>query len=341
MYPTDTILKFGFPAGRVSGAKLRINFLFAVVTVALIWRFNDFEFGLLASGILLLSVLMHELAHLVVARSTAGEMDELDLWPLGGLSEPFGRGYWRDHMQTMLAGPLVNALLAASCLLKLTPEQVYPLLNPFAPFQPAGETVSAVVVCQMVFSANLILVAANLIPITPFDTGVLLRTYLTTRFSEAESRDVMVRLGLVFGTLGLLTGFILDISSVTALSAVIVVFHFHESLRWIETDSQSDFFEYDFDERESNMSWPHDSENDISIDGDIDEHTHDEILDRWRTQREQERLELEREERQREERQLDEILQKLHVHGRESLSTNEIHLLNRVSDRYRNREQHH
>ena len=116
MYPTDTILKFGFSPGRISGAKVRVNFLFAVVAVALIWRLNSFEYGLLATAILLFSVLLHEVAHLVVARSTGGEMDELDLWPLGGLSEPFGRGYWRDHVQTMLAGPLINALLAASCL---------------------------------------------------------------------------------------------------------------------------------------------------------------------------------------------------------------------------------
>ena len=72
-----------------------------------------------------------------------------------------------------------------------------------------------------------------------------------------------------------------------------------------------------------------------------DEQNNDtEILDRWRDQRERERLQQEQEERQREEQQVDEILQKLHQNGRESLSNTELHLLNRVSDRYRNGKQH-
>ena len=51
-------------------------------------------------------------------------------------------------------------------------------------------------------------------------------------------------------------------------------------------------------------------------------------------------MERENAERQREDQEVDTVLQKLHVHGRESLSSREIHLLNRVSDRYRNRQQH-
>ena len=147
----------------------------------------------------------------------------------------------------------------------------------------------------------------------------------------------MVRLGLVFGTLGLLTGFILDVSTVTAVSAVVIIFHFHESLRWIESVSQNDFFEYDFDDRDHH-GWPDDASEGSGMDSDHDGQSHEEILERWRVQREQERMEIEQEERQREERQLDEILRKLHLHGRESLSTNEVHLLNRVSDRFRDRK---
>ncbi len=106
MYATDTILTFGFPVGRLGGARFRISVLFPIAAVAIIWRLGSVEHGLLATGLLLFSVLLHELAHLVVARSTGGEMDEVQLWPLGGLEEPYGRGYWQDHVQTMLAGPV-------------------------------------------------------------------------------------------------------------------------------------------------------------------------------------------------------------------------------------------
>ena len=114
MSPTDTILKFGLRIGRISGAPVRVSFLFVVVAAALIWRLNDVALGTIISLVLLGSVLTHEIAHLVVARSTAGDLDELDLWPLGGLSEPFGRGYWRDHVQTMMAGPFFSRALATT-----------------------------------------------------------------------------------------------------------------------------------------------------------------------------------------------------------------------------------
>ena len=114
MYPTDTILKFGFPLGCLGGVKFRISFLLPVAAAALLWRCSqNLYLGLAVVAILSLSVLAHEVAHLLVARSTGGEMDEIDLWPLGGLTEPFGRGYWRDHLQTMLAGPLTNLARSA------------------------------------------------------------------------------------------------------------------------------------------------------------------------------------------------------------------------------------
>ncbi len=344
MSPTDTILKFGLRIGRISGAPVRVSFLFVVVAAALIWRLNDVALGTVISLVLLASVLMHEIAHLVVARSTAGDLDELDLWPLGGLSEPFGRGYWRDHVQTMMAGPFVNALLAATCLMRVSPSEMLPLLNPWSPFPAFNFADPLPAICSIVFVVNVYLCGINLLPITPFDAGVLVRTWLMTRFSELESRDVMVRLGMTVGSLGLVTGFVIDFGTLTALSAFVLVFHFRESLRWTETMPQSDFFEYD--SAEDDRSYPHEEWDDASDESGLfagnerDQPTHEEILERWQRQREQERLDLEREQRVREDRQVDEILQKLHLHGREALDKNEVHLLKRVGARYRNREQH-
>lgn len=345
MSPTDTILKFGLRVGRISGAPVRVSFLFVVVAAALIWRLNDIVLGAAISGILLLSVLAHEIAHLVVARSTAGDLDELDLWPLGGLSEPFGRGYWRDHVQTMMAGPFVNALLAATCLMKVSPSEVLPLLNPWTAFPAFTFSDPLPAICSIVFVVNVYLCCINLIPITPFDAGVLVRTWLMTRFSELESRDVMVRLGMTVGSLGLITGFVVDFGALTALSAFVLVFHFRESLRWLETMPQSDFFEYDATDEDRSYrheEWEDDpDEGGLFAASDGNQPTHEEILERWQRQREQERVDLEREQRVREDRQVDEILQKLHLHGREALDSNEVHLLQRVGDRYRNREHHH
>jgi hypothetical protein len=60
-------------------------------------------------------------------------------------------------------------------------------------------------------------------------------------------------------------------------------------------------------------------------------------MDRWKTRREEERRRRDEENRQREAQQVDEILEKLHQNGRESLSTTELRLLDQFSERLRQR----
>ena len=244
----------------------------------------------------------------------------------------------------MMAGPLVNATIAASCLLKITNEEILPLLNPWEGLGRLNTADPASLIFGVTFVVNVYVVLANLIPITPFDAGVLVRTWLTTRFSELESRDVMVRLGLVVGSLGLVTGFVVDFNALTALSAFVIIFHFHESLRWIESPAADEFVDYDSgDDLRSLENWHSDSDEDnaFATSDDLLGASHEEILERWRRQREDDRHELEQEQRRREDREVDQILEKLHLHGREALDANEVHLLKRVGDRYRNREQQH
>lgn len=336
MYATDTILTFAFPAGRIGGTKLRISFLFPVLALALIWRMKSVPFGLMASGIVLASVLLHELTHLLVARSTSGDMDEIKLWPLGGLSEPYGRGYLQDHIHTMMAGPVANLCVALSCLCVLSADQIIPLLNPFETLTVVGNENLDTTVYRMVFLTNWVLFLVNLIPVTPFDNGVLLRTYLTTRFTESESRDLMIRLGLVTAIFGMLTGFVFDLSGLVMLSGFVLVLQMHENLRWYETQSEQ--------LTQQSYDLPHSDQFDEEwleqTESQFDEDSSSDALDRWRVDREEERLRSEQEERQQEEQQMDDILLKLHRDGRDSLSSSELLVLNRVSDRIRDRRQH-
>lgn len=346
MYATDTILTYGFPLGRLGGARFRVSFLFPIAALALTWRFrhmdHGLEFALIATGILFFSVLLHELAHLIVARSTGGEMDEIALWPLGGMEEPYGRGYWQDHLQTMLAGPVINLLLALSCLLTLPVQDALATLNPLQPFTVSEGEVFVTTACRLAFLINVSLFIVNLIPITPFDGGVLLRTYLTSRFAEVEGRDLMVRLGLIFGLLGMLAGIVFDLSTVVAVSAAVLVLHLHESMRWFESVERfSEYDEYELSQHLPDEFSDSFDSRDPMLEDDHEPSSHQEVLDRWRTQREQERLDEERQIRQREEEQVDCILEKLHLHGREALSHHDLHLLKRVSDRYRDRQQPH
>ena len=67
MNPTDAILKFGLPIGRLSGVPVRMSFLFVVVGTAAIWRFDSIAIGALTAGVLFVSILAHEMAHLAMA----------------------------------------------------------------------------------------------------------------------------------------------------------------------------------------------------------------------------------------------------------------------------------
>lgn len=340
MYATDTILTFGFPIGRLGGARFRISFLFPMTVVALMWRFDSVDTGLLAGVLLFCSVLLHELAHLVVARSTGDEMDEVAMWPLGGLEEPYGRGYWHDHLKTMLAGPLTNLLIAFSCLLTLTPAEAFSLLDPLTPFSVSDSESLGQTICRLAFLINSCLFLVNLIPVTPFDAGLLLRTYLTARFAEIEGRDLMVRLGLILGLLGILLGFVFDFSTVTAVSGFVLILHLHENLKWYESvDQHERLAEYELSQEMmdeySSAYGGYDDFNEPE-----ESSAHQEVIERWRVQKEQEQRDEEHEQRQQEDEQVDQILKKLHIHGREALSSHDLHLLNRVGDRYRDRKQH-
>lgn len=329
MEPTDTILTSGFRLGRLFTVTWRLNFLFPIVTLALMWKLQNVTWGLVAACVLLFSVVVHELAHLVVSRSLGGNMDEIQLWPLGGLAHPYGRGYLTDHARVLLAGPALNLVIALSCMVKLTNGQVYNIVQNLT-VRVSDFDSPFVVVVQMMFAANLLLFVVNLIPIVPFDAGILLRTYLADRFSEVESRDLMIRSGLVVGFFGLLFGFVFDHATIVAVSAFLVILHTHENMSWLEmlAEQQEDEeaeaeAEGDLGSPESTDQWSN-FESPLIPMSQMDSPVTDDTKDDDETGLLQEEV-------------LDEILVKLHSEGRDSLSELEVTLLEQLSNQIRQR----
>lgn len=333
MESTDTILTSGFRLGSLFHVTWWVNCLFPVVVLAFMWSMQDVSLGLIAAGILLFSVVLHELAHLVVSRSLGGDMDEIQLWPLGGLTHPHGRGYLSDHARVLFAGPLLNLVIALTCMTRLSNQQVADIVQNLT-IQTTSDVPTLVIVIQLMFATNLLLFLVNLIPVVPFDAGILLRTYLTNRFSEVEGRDLMIRSGLAMGVFGMLFGFVFDMAAVVAVSAFLVVMHTHENMKWLEMltnghdpnepdDEEPHTHEAHTDSRPSRhieeqldfgpplmpMSELSRPETDHSLIEDQNGPLHDEVLD--------------------------EILEKLHVEGRDSLSELEVLLLEQLSDRIR------
>lgn len=335
MYQTDTLLTFSFPMGRLLGVPLRLSFLMPVVSVALMWRFGDMVFGAIASIVLLLSLLIHEIGHLLAARRAYCLPSAVVIWPLGGMHNSRAQLSFGESCSIYFAGPILNMAIAAGCGWRLYELQLLnPLLNPFGVFDLQASNSLAVNCLRVTFAVNYCLCLFNLIPVRPLDAGQALAAFLNLRFVDHETRDLMIRIGLVVSLFGILSGFVFDISSLVALSAFLFVLHLHEISQWTPPSSEPEesFLGYDFSEGYTSLSRSEESELTAA-----DDEAGPGILDRWKARREEERASRDQEEQEFEEQQMDRILEKLHTEGRDSLSTREINILNRVSARLRQR----
>ncbi|RNL86234.1 site-2 protease family protein [Halostreptopolyspora alba] len=124
--------------------------------------------GLVAGLLLVLSIVVHELAHALVARAKGVQIDGITLWLLGGVaqmrSEPTSP---RDELQISAVGPLASLTLGL----------VFGLLaGAIALAGPAGAPVLATF--GFVAWANVLLAVFNLLPAAPLDGGRVLRAAL-------------------------------------------------------------------------------------------------------------------------------------------------------------------
>jgi Zn-dependent protease len=176
--------------GRIAGIPVGISPWWLVIVVLLTWSLRDDYADLapatataLALGAVLClfaGILAHELAHAVVARRAGIEIEEIDLWLLGGVARM--RGQPRrpaDELRFALAGPAVTVLLAlAFGALAL-------LLEP--------GTARTFVLYQA--QINAALAAFNLLPALPLDGGRAARALLWRRRDFYRATVIAARAG--------------------------------------------------------------------------------------------------------------------------------------------------
>ena len=123
--------------------------------------------GLFAS--LAVSLLVHELAHALMARRLGLRVIDIVIWPLGGMARMEGMSDRPNaEAKVSLAGPLANLALAG--LLLLLPGQF----------------------CFWVAMLNLILGLGNLVPAFPMDGGRVLRAWLARSSPAADATRAAV-----------------------------------------------------------------------------------------------------------------------------------------------------
>jgi Zn-dependent protease len=143
--------------------------------------------GFLSAVLLFLSVLLHELAHSLVAQARGLPVSSITLFIFGGVSnlseEPGNAG---QEFLMAIVGPLTSLALAG----------VFWLMH----FLPVNEdTFIAAIVGYLAF-INLALAAFNLLPGFPLDGGRVLRSIIwKTTGNLVKATDIASLIGRVFG----------------------------------------------------------------------------------------------------------------------------------------------
>jgi len=169
-----------FRIGTLAGIDIYINYSWLIILVFLVWSLATGWFAVLYPGwspalywitsiiaalLLFVSVLLHELAHSVVARARGLAVKNITLFIFGGVSnieqEPSSPGI---EFQVAVVGPLVSILLGLLAFLLLLPLR--------------GTTSPITAILGYLAYSNVLLGIFNLVPGFPLDDGRVLRSFV-------------------------------------------------------------------------------------------------------------------------------------------------------------------
>lgn len=169
-------------------------------TSLIVRGWNPYILGVIVSLALFLCVLIHELAHCIVALRRGITINSITLLILGGVSsiekelpDP------RDELPMALAGPLMSFLLGILAWIMVIAG--VPLIR--------SPPVAGVVVFLFGYLAilNLILFVFNLLPAFPMDGGRVLRAWLAQRIPLARATKIAADIGKIFAFFFVIFGF--------------------------------------------------------------------------------------------------------------------------------------
>lgn len=354
--------------GRWGGVHVRVHmffFLFAALTCYLSWWEGRAagapqvdRLAIYALLILSASVLLHELGHAWAARRTGARLEPLILVPWGGLGSPQGLREPGAELLVHLAGPgaQVAVCLLLAPLLVSASGNLPGLLHPLAPGDLTVGT-TAVVLVKLTFWLNWLLLLVNLLPVFPFDGGAALRAALLLKWPDLGRRGASwlvatLAKAAVFGLVLVAIFAPLDDSQGLvpmrfALVLLCIFLYFsaqHEDRRSAADEAAREelFSDADADaDEDADVDADADADDLSALEGAVARRTDAPgPLQRWLERRRELQRFHELEQEAEEERSLDEILERLHQFGRDSLSPEDRALLERVSARYRSRLSH-
>jgi Zn-dependent protease len=327
----DNLLYWSVSCGNWFMTHVRVSLLFPLLLICLVYN-PGLKVGLLFGGVLFVSLLIHEFAHILAVRATGGVGNEILIWPLGGLAFVQPAGNFRSQFLTPAAGPLSNlAVCAATAYPVWRSGQGLALLNPLVfPSVTLGPSLASDVLV-LTFWCNWMLLLANLVPVFPLDGIRMLLALLKNRSDVESAAETAIRVSFTVAAMIMIGGLLLSSPWVVFLGAVVLLLTLFEWIQMRTSETLDDsFMGYDFSqgytslERSARQNQPA-------------ARRRTGWLQAWRERRRADRERRARLEDEQVQQQLDAILEKVHLYGIGSLSDAERRQLNRVSARLRDR----
>jgi stage IV sporulation protein FB len=329
----DNPLFWSFPCGTWFMTRVRVSLLVPLLMLFAFLKFG--RIGLVLGAVFLLSLLIHEFAHIFAARLTGGVGNEILIWPLGGLAFVQPAANFRSQFLTPAAGPLSNLLVCGAVTARLWsagafPAVLNPLIFPVDPAHALGPDWS-IDVLKVAFWCNWILLIVNLLPVFPLDGIRMTLAVLKNRVDIESAAESAIRISFIVAGLAMGAGLFVDSSWVVFFGALVLIYTIFEWVQLRTADTLDDsFMGYDFSQGYTSLERS-------SRQGQSASPRRKGWIETWRERRRAEkerRLRLEVEQAQ---QQLDVILEKVHQQGIDSLSDAERRQLNRASARLRDR----
>jgi Zn-dependent protease len=308
-----------------------------------------------AMAVLLLSVLAHEWSHWLVAYRRELAPPNLIVGPLGGVSQWPVTADTPGGLTCMLAGPTANLVIAVLCALALrvthTSFELIELINPLRPAWTLYNGSSWNQFLQLTLWINWLLFLVNLLPAYPFDGGHILRSLLRIvrpQWDRKQVAETVYWIAVAMSAIIMTTSLVLwryndetvmPPSFATLLLAVVLLVSARRDM-----DFNLGLYLDGVYDTELEEPWParmatHELVTQFA-DEDAEEGASSEELaddEFWFAEEAEESVPRLEEIEAEEERQVDSILSRLHSHGLDSLTAAERALLQKVSERYRNR----
>ncbi len=207
--------------GKFFGIPIRLHFTFLFIFFAIIFTFASWEpaqtriplglgglelsplvrysLSFIAAILFFFTLLLHELAHSIVAMRFGTKIHSITLFFFGGLAmmEDIPRNPAKEW-RIAIAGPLMSLALGGLLL------SVYMALRTLSIYRP----IAILVMTIGIF--NVMLAAFNLLPAFPMDGGRILRALLASRMSFLKATRRAALIGKIFAFILVILGFTRD-----------------------------------------------------------------------------------------------------------------------------------